>query len=233
MHFVNEAKFLEAYFACADHVVTHGRRKSDMNEVQDLACLISPNFDEWLKFQEFVENISEKPELRYGAEKAKRAYERLSGNITKPSYIGRLKEFPFLKTGTNDFTPIDQIALVIEKFGEAPQSSNLSMSIFHPSDLRDAFRPGYVPCLSFVDIKFRNGELRTKFFFRSCDFAEVALFDFFHCAKIHYLLNDHFREQRPDVSIVDSKILFFFSRAFTYKRKRKPIEFIKSYVASD
>lgn len=227
MHFVSRENFLEAYLACADYVVEHGLRKSDMNEVQDLACLISPSHNEWRNFQQFVEEVSTKLELKYGADKAKRAYERLSGNITKPSYIGRLKEYPFLKIGANDFTPIDQIALLAEKFGEAPQSSNLSMSIFHPSDLRDAFRPGYVPCLSFVDVKFRNGELRTKFFFRSCDFAEVALFDFFHCSRIHYLLSEQFRVQRPDIHIEYSKILFFFSRAFTYKRKREPIAVIR------
>lgn len=227
MHFVARERFLDAYLDCADHVVDEGRRKSDMNEVQDLACLISPDFAEWQSFQDFVNRISGRPELKHGAEKAKRAYERLSGNITKPSYIGRMREFPFLKSGANDFTPIDQISLLAEKFGEAPQSSNLSMSVYHPSDLRDAFRPGYVPCLSFVDVKFRNGELRTKFFFRSCDFAEVALFDFFHCSRIHYLLADSFRLQRPDIDILESKILLFFSRAFTYKRKREPISVIR------
>ena len=119
MYFIQSERFLDAYLRCAEHVVNEGRRKSDMNEVQDLACLISPQLAEWTEFVAFVERISQDENLKHGAQKAKRAYERLSGNITKPSYIGRLKQYPFLKVGTNDFTPIDQLALVAEKFGEA------------------------------------------------------------------------------------------------------------------
>lgn len=227
MKCVEQTCLVEAYLECAGYVVSEGKRKSDMNEVQDLFCTVALTNENFAKTEKFIEALGAEPELKYGLEKARRAYEKLEGNITKPSYIGRVVGFPFLKPGSNDLSPIDQIDLVAEKFADAPQSSNLAISVFHPSDLRDAYRPGYVPCLSFVDVKFRAGELRTKFFFRSCDFAEVAIFDFYFCSRIHFEVLRRCALKRPDIEFQKSQVSWFFSRAFTYKRKRAPITAIR------
>jgi thymidylate synthase len=109
-------------------------------------------------------------------ETACRAYVRKKGNMTKPSYIGRIRSFEFFKQGRNSWEGIDQIARVLDKFAIEPQASNLGISIFHPDDLTDAFRPGYVPCLSFIDVKYRQKMMRMKFFFRSCDIGEGRAF---------------------------------------------------------
>ena len=223
-------KLAQTYLECADYVVSAGLRKSDMAEVQNLFCSVSLSDDDCEDFSILVDRLAKAPELQHGFKKAQRAYQRVEGNITKPSYIGRIIAFPFLKFGTNDRSPLDQIQIVTEKFAEAPQASNLAISVFHPSDLRDAYRPGYVPCLSFIDIKFRAGKLETKFYFRSCDFAEVAIFDFYHCMRLHFQLKSGFQKARPDVDMNSDQISWFFSRAFTYNRKREPISVIRSFV---
>lgn len=228
MHLVTSNDPLSAYLECADFVVREGQRKSDMAEVQDLVLKIELERESLKRFNSFVERIRSDPLVKHGAEKADRAYRRRTGNITKPSYISRIREFPFVKIGTNFLEPIDQLQVVVDKFAEAPQSSNLAISVFHPSDLRDAFRPGYVPCLSFIDVKFRSGGLFTKYYFRSCDFAEVAVFDIYHCINLHTELKNRFLKVRPDVDIRYEALTFFFSRAFTYNRKREPISFIRA-----
>ncbi|MCH4892150.1 hypothetical protein GO308_03370 [Sphingomonas sp. SFZ2018-12] len=232
MHVVSEANLLRAYLKCATLVVEKGVRKSDMAEVQDLLCKVVLSPDDVHMFKCLVRDLESHPELVKGHQKALRAYQRHFGSITKPSYIGRLRGYPFLKPGTNDLSPVDQFEIVVNQFREAPQSSNLGMVLFHPNDIRDAFRPGYVPCLSFIDIKFRGGSLSTKFYFRSCDFAEVALFDFYHCLNIHGEIASMFAKARPGVTIAQESILWNFSRAFTYNRRRKPIEIIRM-AASD
>lgn len=232
MYLVEEGCLLEAYLRCADIVLKHGVRKSDMEEIQDLLCKVILTRQDSERFKRFVQSIDEHPDLVKGQKKALRAYSRRAGSITKPSYIGRLREYPFLKHGSNDWSPIDQFDVVLRQFERAPQSSNLGMIVFHPNDITDAFRPGYVPCLSFVDIKFRGGRLSTKFYFRSCDFAEVALFDFYHCLKIHDEIVSMLARVRPDICISEESILWNFSRAFTYNRQRRPIEVIRQAASA-
>lgn len=232
MHLVSEQKLLPAYLKCVDLVLEMGMRKSDMAEIQDLLCKVSLSPSDVKAFNKFVRDVENHPELVKGREKALRAYQRRSGSITKPSYIGRLREYPFLKQSSNDWTPVDQFEIIANQFLTAPQSSNLGMIVFHPNDIRDAFRPGYVPCLSFVDVKFRGGSLTTKFYFRSCDFAEVALFDFYHCLEIHGQIASMFADVRPDVIVSTQSILWNFSRAFTYNRRRGPIEIIRRAAES-
>jgi hypothetical protein len=227
MHFVVEDSLLGAFLKCTELVVKNGVRKSDMAEIQDLLCKVILTDQDVSEFRDFVHGLEDNPILKGGREKAQRAYKRLSSSITKPSYIGRMRDYQFFKAGANDWDPIDQFEIISDQFETAPQSSNLGMIIFHPNDISDAFRPGYVPCLSFVDVKFRNGNLATKFYFRSCDFAEVGLFDFYHCLDVHREIVGRFNRKRPDVDITEQSILWNFSRAFTYNRRRGPIEFIQ------
>lgn len=226
MQLIKSNGLLTAFAKCAEFVLAEGIRKSDMSEVQDLVCEIKLLEADIVNFKAFVDRLSTHELLAPGFEKALRAYRRPQGNITKPSYIGRLLRYPFLQKSTNDWSPIDQFEVVLEQFEQAPQSSNLGMIVFHPHDIRDAFRPGYVPCLSFIDIKYRAGELRTKFYFRSCDFAEVALFDFYHCIELHERLLASCKARRPDLEFKKQRVLINFSRAFTYNRKRAPLRLI-------
>lgn len=210
------------YLDGADLVVRNGRRKSDMNELEDVVLSYRYSESDFEKYCDIISAISDHELFRHGREKAGRAYGKFKGNITKPSYRGRMDAFPFLKAGSNSFEPINQFEIIGKQFAEAPQSSNLALSVFHPSDIADAFRPGYVPCLSFIDLKFRAGKLNTKFFFRSCDFAEVAVFDLYYCVKLSEYIASDFRLRRPDLNVDVHNVIWYFSRAFTYKRRREP-----------
>ena len=228
MFAIADSNILSAFLRCADVVLQDGVRKSDMSEVQDLMCKIALTDSDITSFQGFVKEVQDLPELHRGSKKAQIAYERVVGNITKPSYIGRLRQYPFVRSGSNDWSSIDQFKIIADQFEDAPQLSNLGMIVFHPLDISDAFRPGYVPCLSFVDIKFRGSRLSCKFYFRSCEFCEVAIFDFYHCINIQNIIASEFKKRRPDIAIIDREILFNFSRAFTYNRRRGGIFAIRS-----
>ena len=168
--------------------------------------------------ERLIAAIRRKDDFKYGDEKSGRAYVRKQGNITKPSYIGRMRDYDFFRPQSNNVEPIDQIELILENFERTPQASNFSVAIFHPTDLRDQFRPGYVPCLSLIDIKYRHGSLATKFLFRSCNLGEVGIYDLFHCMKLHAELSSEMKARRPDLSFDNERALIFFSRAFAYKR---------------
>lgn len=214
---------LTAYSMMLDLCARKATRKSDMSEVQDV-CL-SLEIDEYgaERFFGFANSLSCAKPFAIGFEKARRAYVREEGNITKPSYIGRIRAFKFLKPGSNNWKGIDQISRLLERFALAPQASNLSISVFHPDDLIDGFRPGYVPCLSFIDVKYRGATMRMKFFFRSCDIASVGIFDVFFCLKLQHEVVRLAREIAPNVPIADQATTFFFSRAFFYTRRKHDI----------
>jgi thymidylate synthase len=211
--------FVEGFQKISQYLVANGTRKSDMMECQDIVLKVCFDNNALDRLTQFISNISKIADYTKGFEKAKRAYLREKGNITKPSYIGRMKNFSFLKPGSNSFDGINQISRFGEKFAEAPQASNFTISVFHPDDLVDGFRPGYVPCLSFIDVKYRAGHFTSKFFFRSCDIAEVGAFDLFYCSNLHRQLIKEALDRRPDVQLVQESCIFYFSRAFYYKRK--------------
>lgn len=178
-YLIESSCILSAYLSMIDLCARESARKSDMSEVQDVCLSLSIDEERAERFFAFARTLGRTKPFSLGFEKARRAYMRQRGNITKPSYIGRMRSFQFRKPGCNDWRGIDQVERVLERFALAPQSSNLAISIFHPDDLIDGFRPGYVPCLSFIDLKYRAGTMRMKFFFRSCDIGEVGLFDLF------------------------------------------------------
>ncbi|WFL76709.1 hypothetical protein P7228_11965 [Altererythrobacter arenosus] len=214
-----EAKsFVECFRAASAYVLHSARRKSDMNEIQDIILKVSFSDEDAEELARFVEKVSSDDRFRFGLEKATRAYVREVDSITKPSYIGRLKDYCFIKPGSNDFAGIAQFDVLQRVVAETPQASNLVLAVHHPSDIEDGFRPGYVPCLSFIDVKYRHGSLSVKFFFRSCDFQEVLLYDLYFCIKIFEKIEAIFKENEK-VVIEDRCAIFYFSRAFFYKRR--------------
>lgn len=210
----------------AKTVELHGVRKSDMWEAQDIFLECDLHSDDLDKFAIFCASLSKIPPFDKGYAKSVRAYQQQSGSIVKPSYLGRIRSFEFKKIGSNDPEGIDQIANIAEKFLSMPQASNLQISIFHPQDLLDQFRPGYVPCLSFMDIKYRAGELRIKPYFRSCDVAEVAPFDLLNLCKLAFEIVREIQGVNTKVRFDRIKMVFMFSRIFAYKRKLHHLRYL-------
>lgn len=229
---IEETSLLRAYQQLINLCLENSTEKSDMSEVEDVLLCLKPGEEERKRFCSFIGVLSNEKPFCLGYDKARRAYVRTRGNITKPSYIGRLQSFNFRKPGTNDWTGIDQIERILDCFSETPQSSSLSMSVFHPDDLIDGYRPGYVPCLSLIDIKYRKGRLGAKFIFRSCDVGEVGVFDLFHCLRIQQELVQLARERNPRVEISQEVSTFFFSRAFFYTRRSWMLSELKDKIVA-
>lgn len=229
-HLIEERCVLKAYEMVIDFCLEQSVRKSDMSEVQDVCVALEIDDLGAQRFFGFLDELKMTKPFSKGYEKACRAYVRKNGNIMKPSYIGRMRSFEFIRPGSNDWRGIDQIARVMERFTVTPQASNLSISIFHPDDLVDGFRPGYVPCLSFIDLKFRRGLLRMKFIFRSCDVGEVGIFDIFYCLRLQREILQNTRGIACHVDVARQAATFFFSRAFFYTRRKNDLLVLRGAI---
>ena len=223
---------LQAYREACRLLLELGVRKSDMNEVQDILLSFPVTSKNWKTLSGFISRIRSCDAFEYGDQKSTRAYVREQGNITKPSYIGRMKNYDFFRQQSNNIEPINQFELVLDNFEKTPQASNFSIAVFHPTDLRDQFRPGYVPCLSMVDVKYRHGNLATKYLFRSCNLGEVGVYDLFHCLSLHRELADGMKSRRPDLDFTDQRAILFFSRGFAYKRFFSQVEKLMGEIDS-
>jgi len=113
----------------------------------------------------------ELPELhKFGHDRARRAYFSTRDTLTKPSYIGRLRDFRSQGGGC-------QLESIGEILSREPTSGGLVFSVFHPDDIRNRFRPGYVPCLISGSFLVHEKELQINAFFRSQSVVEFGLQD--------------------------------------------------------
>lgn len=107
--------------------------------------------------------------LAFGEKRAKKAFVSTADTITKPSYIGRIRDFR--KNG------IDQLCTMTDVASSEPASGGLVFSVFSPHDLIDRRRPGYVPCLISGSFLLHEDELQLNAFFRSQSVVEFGIFD--------------------------------------------------------
>jgi hypothetical protein len=112
------------------------------------------------------------PELSdHGKKRAVKAYVRTADTITKPSYIGRLTQ------GHVWSMRRDQRDTLADCFIREPLSGGLVFSIFHPRDLLERRRPGYVPCLVAGSFLVHRRQLHVNAFFRSQSVLEFGIQD--------------------------------------------------------
>lgn len=110
------------------------------------------------------------PELTaHGEKRADKAFYKFDDTITKPSYIKRIRNY--------NSEEIDQINSIKNISALEPASGGLSFSVFHPQDLLDRQRPGYVPCLLSGCFLLHEDQLQLNAFFRSQSIIEFGIFD--------------------------------------------------------
>jgi hypothetical protein len=107
----------------------------------------------------------------HGSKRALKAFFSNADTITKPSYIGRLNN------GLVWDIPEGQRDILIEGFIREPLSGGLVFSVFHPKDLIERRRPGYVPCLVSGSLLVHRHELHINAFFRSQSIVEFGFHD--------------------------------------------------------
>ncbi|MGE4193716.1 MAG: hypothetical protein AB7E51_10035 [Pseudodesulfovibrio sp.] len=118
---------------------------------------------------------------REGLKRAQRVYATTEYRRSKPSYRKRLIQYPDTPRKKNyPYTHVDQIACIAKDLASKPGYSCLSFTVLRPSDLIDKFRPGYVPCLTAGDFKFRNNKLNLNVLFRTCDALMLGFHDIYY-----------------------------------------------------
>lgn len=125
---------------------------------------------------EMMENFSSNlksamPKLySHGQRRALKAFVNRNDTITKPSYINRIDGTYFEFEGSQ----WDSLA---HNFVSEPLSGGLVFNVFHPNDLVNRKRPGYVPCLVSGSFLLHQNEVQLNAFFRSQSILEFGLFD--------------------------------------------------------
>jgi hypothetical protein len=108
---------------------------------------------------------------RHGSERAKKAFLRTADTITKPSYLSRIVSGHVWGTADGQFDRL------IERFVREPLSGGLVFSVFHPQDLVNRQRPGYVPCLVSGTFLVHDHHVHVNAFFRSQSILEFGVHD--------------------------------------------------------
>jgi hypothetical protein len=160
----------------------------------------------------------------FGEGRARKAYVNMFDSATKPSYIRRMAAaFP----GTR----INQLSVLANEFVQSPESGGLAFAVFHPRDIRDKPRPGYVPCLIAGTFLAHHGELHVNAFFRSQSIIEFGVFDLLFLRHLQARFIESVSERpraaypkrRPVKPLVPGPLNLLFGRVIVqYRLARKP-----------
>lgn len=107
----------------------------------------------------------------HGRKRATKAFIQERDTITKPSYIARLT------SGRSWSMLQSQRDTLVDTFAREPLSGGLVFSVFHPRDLVNRRRPGYVPCLVSGTFLLHKQQLHLSAFFRSQSILEFGIYD--------------------------------------------------------
>jgi hypothetical protein len=154
----------------------------------------------------------ELPELhKFGNDRARRAYHSARDTLTKPSYIGRLRDFGKEGHGC-------QLENIGEILRREPTSGGLVFSVFHPSDIRNRFRPGYVPCLISGSFLVHDREFQINAFFRSQSVIEFGLHDLLFVRRIQQEVFAGIARAKQLRHLVLGSLNLFLGRAIVQRR---------------
>ncbi len=154
----------------------------------------------------------ELPELhKFGHDRARRAYRSTSDTLTKPSYIGRLRDFGKEGRGC-------QLENIREMLCREPTSGGLVFSVFHPHDMRDGFRPGYVPCLVSGSFLVHEKELQINAFFRSQSVVEFGIQDLLFLRRIQQEVFAGLSHQKRLRNVTLGSLNLYFARVIVQRR---------------
>ena len=205
-----EIQFLRNLLLLCKH---GGRHQDGIWQVSPVHARIPYSVTSIKLMESFSEDLAAHiPELwSFGSKRAKKAYSSRKHTISKPSYIARLRNY------CNEWRAC-QIESILSLFEREPFSGGLVFSIFHPSDILQRFRPGYVPCLiSGVFLKVGQ-ELHLNAFFRSQSIIEFGLYDLMFLRSLQKELVSRIKEKKPRAKIECGALNLSFSRAIVQRR---------------
>lgn len=191
-----------------------GEKKCDgMWQVAPVFCKIAYSQDGLQRLVALDAAIrDELPELhKFGKDRARRAYHSVSDTLTKPSYIGRLLDFHREGRGSQ----LDTIANILH---HEPTSGGLVFSIFHPDDLRNRPRPGYVPCLISGSFLVHARKFQINAFFRSQSVVEFGIHDLLFLRRIQQEAFVEIKRTKRLRDLQIGSINLFLARAIVQRR---------------
>jgi hypothetical protein len=154
----------------------------------------------------------ELPELhKFGRDRARRAYHSTGDTLTKPSYIARLRDFGKAGHGC-------QLENIGEILRREPTSGGLVFSVFNPDDIRNRFRPGYVPCLISGSFLVHDREFQINAFFRSQSVVEFGLHDLLFLRRIQQEVFAGIARTKRLRRLVLGSLNLFLGRAIVQRR---------------
>lgn len=102
----------------------------------------------------------------------------MHANFTEKMPIEELGNTKSYATRLYDYHGKDQVAAIIKKLKGKPETKSATITMIMPDDT------SYVPCVSLLDFKIRDGILTLTATCRSLDFGKKALFNLLELARI-------------------------------------------------
>jgi hypothetical protein len=147
----------------------------------------------------------------YGSRRARKAYSSTKDTITKPSYRSRIE-------GPNQEWDRNQLDSIQRIFDSEPHSGGLVFSVFHPIDLENRYRPGYVPCLVSGSFVVHGQALQLNAFFRSQSVLEFGLYDLQFLRELQERVCGRFRTKSGFRKLEPGSLNLAFGRIIVQRR---------------
>jgi hypothetical protein len=222
-YLITAASELQALQYLLETILQKGSNVGGYREVLSYFTSIEFSPASWRAFVQFADTFLEttEPLGRTGMTRATRVYTTLKDRRSKPSYLARLVSYPSNPHVSSERPTVEnQIDNIVVQLCSKPGYSCLSFVFFHPSDLRNMFRPGSVPCPIAGDVKYRNGRLHLNILFRTNDALTLGYADILYLRSLQIeLLNrviESDRKGRFDKAQV-GQLNLLFSRTYVPK----------------
>ncbi len=126
-------------------------------------------------------------------------------NFTEIKNIPELHDTKSYGWRLYNFQGKDQIKWIINKLKKKKATKSATIVTIEPKD------ENYIPCVSLLDFKIRNGELLMSVTCRSLDFGKKALYNL-------YFLSDIAHDVAKELKINNIKLKIFVISAHIYKK---------------
>ncbi|RWL86241.1 MAG: hypothetical protein EOR67_00210 [Mesorhizobium sp.] len=218
----------DACLKAISEVFLRGRRVKRSLEISPLVVFIPYSTDAFGYFSERRQEFCDLLGARglKAIERTARVYTSEKDRISKPSYRNRLENFPDTTSRPTPLNAINQIEKLVNEVSEFPRASTHVFTFFRPSDLYNKRWPGYVPCPTSGDFKYRDGNLSLNVMFRSCDILNFLYNDIYYLREIQLLVLNKAKEvegSKLPATTQPGHLNLFLSRAFIQTWEIDPI----------
>ncbi|NHZ48741.1 thymidylate synthase [Nitratidesulfovibrio liaohensis] len=199
---------VSAYFDAVRNISESGKREGRYLEVLGFNCVSYYNINDVRRLKK-VRRYAQNDEIVRGWLKSVKAYSVFRDRPQKPSYGLRIRSY-------NSFGCIvDQLDAVAARISEKPGYSCQSILVYSPVDLIKMVRPGYVPCVTAIDVKVRDSLLHFHILMRSLDVYSSMIFDMLWLRILQRILIAKICKRRYSLKSIKPGVLnIFCGRAY-------------------